>query len=94
MTQQANHPVKEFRVGTTKAAIWRNEVERDGQTVVQHSIKVQRSYQDPKTGDWKSQEMKLFPDHIPGMMLVLDETYKFCRLRESEEQDGLPTVAR
>ena len=94
MTQKGNQPAKEFRIGTTKAAIWRNEVERDGKTVIQHSIKLQRSYQDPKTGEWRSQEISFFPNQIPDARLVLCEARRYCMLRESDENSELPAVAR
>ncbi len=92
--QQGNLPAKEYRVRKTKAAIWHNQVERDGQTVIQSSVKVQKSYQDSKTGDWNNMEMNLFPSEIPGMILVLQKAYEECTLRQSEENSDLPPVAR
>ena len=80
--QQGNLPAKEYRVRTTKAAIWHNQVERDGQTVIQSSVKIQKSYQDSKTGDWNNMEMNLFPPEIPGMILILQKAYEECMLRE------------
>lgn len=92
--QQKNLPAKEYRVAKTKAAIWHNQVERDGQTVIQSSVKAQKSYQDSKTGDWKNMEMNLFPSEIPGMILVLQKAYEECMLRESEENPDQPPVAQ
>ena len=92
--QQGNLPAREYRVGKAKTAIWHNQVERNGQTVIQSSVKAQKSYQDSKTGDWKNVEMNLFPSEIPGMILVLQKAYEECMLRESEENSALPPVAR
>ena len=83
--QQGNKPAKEYRVAKTKTAIWHNQVERDGQTVIQHSIKVQKSYQDSKTDKWVNMEMSLFPSEIPGMILVLQKAYEECMLRMNNE---------
>ena len=91
--QQGNLPIKEYRVAKTKAAIWHNQVERDGQTVIQSSVKIQKSFKDSKTGNWKNMEMNLFPSEIPGMILVLQKAYEECMLRESEENSKLPAVA-
>jgi len=88
--QQGNQPAKEYRVAKTKTAIWHNQVERDGQTIIQSSVKIQKSFKDSKTGDWKNMEMNLFPSEIPGMILVLQKAYEECMLQDSE----LPTVAR
>jgi len=83
--QRANKPAKEFRVSGSRTAIWHNRVERDGQIVTQHSIKVQKSYQDSKTGNWVNMEMNLFPSEIPGMILVLQKAYEECLLRQNGE---------
>ena len=90
--QQGNLPAKEFRAKSTKTAIWHNQVEREGQTVIQSSVKLQKSYHDSKTGDWKNIEMNVFPSEIPAMILVLEKAYEECVLRESEEDSSLPTA--
>ena len=75
-----NRPDKEFKSANIKAAIWQNQVEQDGKTIVQHSIKLQKSYQD-KAGDWKHMEINIFPSEIPSLQLVLNEAFGFCMLR-------------
>ncbi len=42
MSQQAQSPVKEFKAGGVKAAIWKDEREDQGRTVVRHSVKIQK----------------------------------------------------
>ena len=91
--QQGNQPAKIYRVGTTKAAIWHNQVKRDGKIVTQHSIKVQKSYQDSKTDNWVNMEINLFPSEIPVIILVLQKAYEECLLRENEENsDANPAM--
>ena len=92
--QQGTKPAKEYRVSGSRAAVWHNQVERDGQTVIQSSVKIQKSFKDSKTGDWKNMEMNLFPSEIPGMILVLQKAYEECMLRESEDDADLPTASR
>jgi len=86
MAQQSNPPMKEFRAAGSgvKAAIWRNEVDKDGSTVIRHSIKLTKSYRDAKTGEWKSMEINLFPSEIPAARLVLTKAFEFVSLRTGE----------
>lgn len=85
--QQGNQPIKEFRVrGRITAAIWRNEVQQNGRTVVQHSIKVQRSYKDKGTGDWKTTDY-FRPQDLPCLILAAQEAFRFVSLVEAGETD-------
>ena len=59
MSQQPpKRPEVEFRaVGNgvvISAAVWRNEQEREGQTIVSHSVRIQKRYYDKQTGEWKN----------------------------------------
>ena len=92
MAQQENQPVKEFRVGGVKAAIWKDEVQQDGRAVTRHSVKVQKSYRDKATGEWKTTEY-FYPTDLPKLLLVAQKAFEFVSLRESEEGSDLPTVA-
>lgn len=92
--QQANTaPVKEFRVGGVKAAIWKNEVEQDGRTVIRYSVKIQRSYRDKASDEWKTTEY-FFPEDLPRLILVAQKAFEYVSLRESEESLEMPVVAR
>ena len=68
-------PEKEFRAGTISAAIWRNETEQDGRTVVQHSVRINKRYRDPKTGDWRDSDY-FFANDLPRLKLVVDKAYR------------------
>lgn len=92
MTQQPQQPVKEYRSGSISSAIWRNETDRDGKTVVQHSVRVRKHYRDRVTGEWRESDY-LFPDDLPRVQLVLAKCYEFIVLQESEDDSDLPTVA-
>ena len=79
-----NHPDKEFRAGTIKAAIWRNEVEQDGRTVVQYSVRIQKRFHDQKSGEWKTTEY-FFPTDLPKLSLVVSKAFEYVSLKENEE---------
>ena len=93
MSQQGNQPVKEFRAGGVKAAIWKKEAQQDGQTVVSHSVKVQKSYRDKLTGEWKTTDY-FYPQDLPKLILTAQKAFEYISLRESEEGSDLPSVAR
>lgn len=78
-------PVKEFRVGRIKVAIWKNESEKDGKTVIQHSIKIQKSF---RNDDGEYQETNnYFPDELPKLALAVRKAYEFVALRERSPED-------
>lgn len=47
-----NKPIHEVRIGSIKAAVWRNETE----TGVRHNVTVSRIYKDKESDSWKSTE--------------------------------------
>lgn len=93
MPQTGNQPVKEFKAGRIRAAIWKNEVEQNGQTVSRFSVKIESRYRDKKTGEWKSTN-QYFPEDLPKVTLVSAKAFEYTSLRESEDDPELPTVAR
>ncbi|MFA6132820.1 MAG: hypothetical protein WC869_02245 [Phycisphaerae bacterium] len=83
--QQGSPPIKEFRVGGgIKVAIWRNETEQDGRTVVQYSTKPQRRYRDRQTGEWKTTEY-FRPQDLPHLILAAQKAFEFTSLKEDED---------
>lgn len=92
MTQQDNQPIKEFRVGGVKAAIWKGEGQQDGHTVVRYSVKIQKSYLDKSTDKWKTTDY-FYPADLPKLLLVAQKAFEYVSLKESEDGSGLPTVA-
>jgi len=91
--QQSQQPIKEFRVGGVRAAIWRREVEQDGKTIITHSVKIQKTYRDKTTDEWKTTEF-FYPADLPKLVLAAQKAFEYVSLRESEEDSDLPTVAR
>ena len=79
---EKSQPDKEFRAGTISAAIWRNEVEKEGRTVVQHSVRVQKRYRD-QSGEWKTTTY-FFPADLPKLRLVVEKAFEYVSLQESD----------
>lgn len=89
MTQQSQRPDTEFRAGTISAAIWKKAEFRDGRSVTQHSIRIQKRYKDERTGEWKTTTF-FRPDDMPKLVLVANEVYKHTTLREFAESSTAP----
>jgi hypothetical protein len=92
MTQQASKPIKEFRAGNVRAAVWRNELEQGGRTVVRHSVRVEKRFRNEK-GEWQTTPY-YFPEELPRLQLVAAKALEFVALRERRKRcradlDGL-----
>ena len=79
-TQPAAPPIKAFCVGAVEAAVFERQAERDGKTIVDHSVKIHKRYQD-KEGNWQS-STNFFADELPKLSMVANEAYRFLKLRE------------
>ena len=90
---QHQQPVKEFRAGAISAAVWRNEIERNGRTITQHSVQLQKRYRDPESGEWRDSS-SLFPNDLPKAQLLLAKAFEYICLKQGEEDNAdLPTTA-
>lgn len=89
MSQDKSKPIKNFRSGNIQASIWRNEVDKDGQTVVRHSVRIQKQFRDDD-GDYKETNY-YFRDDIPRLILVAQKAFEFISLSESKEaEESMP----
>ena len=90
--QEPQQPVKEFKAGRVSAACWKKETQENGRTVTRWSVKIQKRYQDKQSGDWQSSDY-YFESELADLVLVAQRAFQFVRLRESEDDSDLPTVA-
>ena len=81
--------MKEFRAGTTVAAIWAESTPANDRAASSYSIRIQKRYRDERDGQWKTTSY-LQHDELPKLALVVSRTYEFLTLRETEET---PAVA-
>ena len=81
MSQENRQPDHEFRAGRVCAALWRQEIQRDDRTEVQWSTKIQKSYRDDDSKDWKSTDY-YYPSELSDLLIVTRHALDFIRLRE------------
>ena len=86
--ERSNRPVKDFRSGGISAAIWRNETEQNGHTVVTHSVTIQKRYRD-KDAVWHDSS-SYFVGDLAQLELVVRKAYEHLALRETEEAESSP----
>ena len=90
MSQEENEkPIKDFRSSNIQASVWRKEVEKDGQTAVRHSVRIQKQFR-KDDGDYQETNY-YFRDDIPRLILVAQKTFEFISLSESKEaEESIP----
>ncbi|MCO6438637.1 MAG: hypothetical protein J5J06_16210 [Phycisphaerae bacterium] len=84
MNQEPRKPIKEFRAGTVKAAIWKQENETEGRIATRYSVRIQKRFHDRATGDWCNTDY-FFVNDLPRLRLVAEQSYQFIALHESED---------
>ncbi len=77
-----NKPEKIFRAGAITAAVWRNEVEKDGDKVSYPTVTFERRYTD-KDGNWQTTNSLRLTD-LPKAKLVLSKAYEYLAITEAE----------
>ncbi len=93
MSEENNYPERQFKAkGGISSAIWRTQVTKNGRTFDKFSIKLQKRYKDPATGEWKGAELYLFPSEVHAFLTVAQKAYEHCMLTEEteDEDDSVP----
>jgi len=86
MTEEINYPEFESKArGGISSAVWRTQSTKNGRTFDKFSVKLQKRYKDPATGEWKGSEMYLFPSEIHALLMVARKAYEHCTLVEKAE---------
>jgi hypothetical protein len=78
-------PEKRFKAGNCEAAVFENEITRDGQTVNVKKVAIQKRYK-TQDDEWKSTH-SLDKNDIPKMMLALSKAYEYLTLREDKQDE-------
>jgi hypothetical protein len=86
MKKNTNMPEAKFRAGPVATTIWRNQVDKNGETVEYRTISFERSYKD-KDGKWNTTN-HLRVNDLPRAQLVLQKAYEFLVLKEKD--DAIP----
>ncbi len=82
-TNDPKPPTKEFCAGKVRASVWRTEVQRDGDTVIQWSTKIEKKYFDKDSKEWRTTDY-YYPSELADLLLVVRRALEFARLREIE----------
>ena len=77
-------PVKKFNAGAISAAIWENRIQTSNGTAKAYSVKVEKSYKDKNSGQWKS-TAGLGVNDIPKAIHLLVKCYNHLIMPEIEE---------
>lgn len=81
MTEKNNRPIKTFRVGNIKAAIWENRGDSDR---TYHSVALTRSYKEGE--EWR--ESSVFGrDDLPRVELATRSAFEFIHLSTDKSQN-------
>ena len=76
-------PVKEFRAGPVKLAIWQNEVEQNGQHVVRHSVRIGKRYFDRQQNAWLDSEY-FFVNDLPRLRLLVEKAFEYIAMKDGD----------
>jgi hypothetical protein len=79
-------PIKVFRCGSVKAAIWLGSKIKNDTLVDVHSIRIDRSYKDKDKNEWKHTNTFNAED-LPKVAVLAMEVYKFLRVTTSENNN-------
>lgn len=85
MTQQAQKPTKEFRAGTIKAAVWKEQREEGGRATIRYSVKIEKRYFDETSKEWRNTDY-FFANDLPRLCLVAQRAFEFVVLDESDHE--------
>ncbi len=81
----SDRPVKEFRAGGVRAAIWENERGAGDARFTAHTISIERRFKD-RDGLWKSTTSFRVED-LASLQLVAAKAFEFLTLKERAPQD-------
>ena len=84
---EGNKPVKEFRAGSVRASIWRDQaIGQDDQTFDVYTIRVERRYKDAE-GNWQSSTRFRRAD-LADLELVAFKAREYVSVSERDPADG------
>lgn len=76
-------PEKKFKCGAVEAAVFVNEIDKDGKALKIRKVSVQKRYRNAD-GDWNSTNSYDIND-LPKLKLVADEAYRYLALGQGSE---------
>jgi hypothetical protein len=84
MAEQGKKPIKEFKAGTVRAAIWKEDREDSGRQTIRFSVKIEKRYFDEASKEWRNTDY-FFANDLPRLRLVAERAFEFIVLGESKD---------
>ena len=79
-----NKPETIFKVGAVRAAVFRNTIEKNGQSIQLPKVTIEVRYKD-KAGQWKGTNSLSLND-LPKAILALQKAYEYLMEHKQPEQ--------
>jgi len=83
--QIKRNPIKVFTFGALKAAVWADSRVVNNSIVEMHSVKIDRTYKDKESNEWKHTDT-FHAEDLPKLAVLATEVYKWLRLRSFEPE--------
>ena len=84
MREQApQRPIKEFRAGGVKLAIWQNTAQQNGRRVIRHTVRIGKRYFDQQRNAWVDSEYFLTND-LPRLRLLVEKAFEYVTLSKPD----------
>ncbi len=78
----SNQPEKRFKCGAVEAAVFENEIQKNGAKVKLKKVSIQKRYTTAE-GDWKSTN-SFDANDLPKLKLVVGEAYRYLALGQGD----------
>lgn len=80
-------PEKRFKCGACEAAIFENQINRDGKPVKLKKVAIQKRYMNADK-EWKSTQ-SLDKNDVPKMILALSKAYEYLTMADESINDEI-----
>jgi hypothetical protein len=84
-------PEKVFKAGAVRASVFRNTIEKDGQTIPLPKVVIEVRYKD-KTGQWNGTNSLSLND-LPKAILALQKAFEYLMEHKEPETQESPEIA-
>jgi len=85
-----SRPEKVFKMGAVRASIFRNTIERSGQTVAIAKVIIEVRYKD-KAGEWKGTN-SLSLNELPKAVTALQKAYEYLLENKDSDETGVDAI--
>jgi hypothetical protein len=87
MSQQndKSRPSTSLRAGKIELSIWRNEIDKDGRTIPQYSIRIKKRFR-KDDGSYNDTDY-YFPEELPKLAVLVQKAFEYVVLTERKDSD-------